>query len=311
MKWAVRERRACRLFGISRSVYRYEHRRDQQDALRRRLRELAAIRVRFGYLRLWALLRREGWQINRKRVYRLYKLEGLEVRTKKRHKIAGQARVPAPEAGSPNERWAIDFVSDRMADGSAFRVLTVVDHFSRLNLALEARRSFRGEGVVQVLERLAEEHGYPDFITLDNGPEFAGKALDQWAFAHGVRLDFIRPGKPVENCYIESFNGRFRDECLNVNVFFSITDATHKLAHWQSDYNNNRPHSALDGHTPNEFLRRFEAAFAQALSFDLDDEDPAARGSCQGKPSVGARGAGLDRTRRPAQRCLNEIEGAT
>ena len=169
LRWAIRERRACRLFALDRSSYRYKHHRDEQQALRRRLCELAAIRVRFGYLRLWALLRREGWCVNRKRVCRLYKLEGLEVRTKKRQKIAGQARVPAPQPGSPHERWAMDFVSDRLADGSAFRVLTVVDHFSRLNLALEARKSFRGETVAQVLDRLAEEHGYPDFITVDNG----------------------------------------------------------------------------------------------------------------------------------------------
>ena len=141
------------------------------------------------------------------------------------------------------------------------------------------------------------------------GSEFASKALDHWAFVHGVRLDFIRPGKPVENCCIESFNGRLRDECLNVNVFFSLADADRKLSHWRHDYNDLRPHSALDGDTPNEFLHRFEAALAEALSFDLDSHDPSGRKPCQGKPSVGACGAGLDRARGLPKDTLDEVEG--
>ncbi len=136
-----------------------------------------------------------------------------------------------------------------MADGTPFRVLTVVDYFSRLNVALEARKSFTGEAVSELLDQAAALHGYPDFITLDNGSEFASKALDHWAFVHGVQLDFIRPGRPVENCYIESFNGRVRDECLNVNVFFSLPDANQKLSFWRNDYNNFRLHGSLDGCT--------------------------------------------------------------
>ncbi|HYP15412.1 MAG TPA: IS3 family transposase [Bryobacteraceae bacterium] len=206
--WPIGERRACRLFRIGRSCYRYECHRDPQHALRQRLKELAAVRVRFGYLRLWAILRREGWQVNQKRVYRLYKLEGLEVRTKKRRKLASHARVPLPPSMAPHERWAMDFVSDRLVDGTPFRVFTVVDHFSRLNLALEARKSFTGEVVAALLDRVAAEQGYPDFITVENGSEFCSKALDAWATEHGVSLDFIRPGRPVENGLVESFNGR-------------------------------------------------------------------------------------------------------
>jgi putative transposase len=189
---------------MERSSRRYEVHRDPQQALRQRLKELAALRVRFGYRRLCTMLRREGWTVNPKRVYRLYKLDGLEVRTKKRRKIASHARVPLAQATAPNQRWAMDFVSDRLADGSMFRVLTVVDDFSRLNLALEARKSFRGERVSEVLNGLAAQHGYPAAITVDNGSEFASKAMDAWAVEHNVKLDFIRPGKPVENSFIES-----------------------------------------------------------------------------------------------------------
>ena len=290
--WPISERRGCRLFGMERSSHRYVHRRDPQQALRQRLKELAAVRVRFGYLRLWTMVRREGWQVNRKRVYRLYKLDGLEVRTKKRRKIASHARVPLAQAVAPNQRWAMDFVSDRLADGSGFRVLTIVDLFSRLNLALEAQKSFTGAQVSQVLETLARRHGSPASITLDNGTEFSSKAMDAWATEHGVKLDFIRPGKPVENGFIESFNGRLRDECLNVNVFFSVADANDKLQRWSRDYNGVRPHGALDGAAPEEFLARYN--WTKPLPLEFHFADKAGPIDCQGAPAGLASCHGLD-----------------
>jgi putative transposase len=305
----ISERRGCRLFQLDRSSYRYEHHRDPQHALRLRLKELAAVRVRFGYLRLWAMLRREGWQINRKRVYRLYKLEGLEVRTKKRRKMASHARVSPLAATAPHERWSMDFVSDRLVDGTPVRVLTVVDQFSRLNLALEARRSFSGEAVSRVLDIVAGRHGYPDRITVDNGSEFASNAMDAWASKHGVQLDFIRPGKPVENSYNESFNGRVRDECLNVTVFFSFADANEKLKAWAHDYNVVRPHGSLGGRTPCEYLNDFESAIRDLLPFDLDDPNKAGQQPCQGNPSGVAFGHDLDRAAGLPKMNYYEIEG--
>ena len=290
--WPISERHGCRLFLMERSSRRYAAHRDPQQALRQRLKELAAVRVRFGYRRLCAMLRREGWPVNLKRVYRLYKLDGLEVRTQKRRKIASHARVPLPPATAPNQRWAMDFVSDRLADGSMFRVLTIVDQFSRLNLALEARKSFRGERVAEVLNSLRARHGYPEAITVDNGSEFASQAMDAWAAQHGVKLDFIRPGKPVENSFIESFNGRLRDECLNVSVFFSVADANEKLQRWRQDYNAVRPHSSLDGSAPEEFLGRWDRA--KALPFEFHLADKAGRRDCQGNPVGAACGRDLD-----------------
>lgn len=239
------------------------------------------------------MLRREGWKVSRKRVYRLYKLDGLEVRTKKRRKIASQVRVPLPRATWPNQRWAMDFVTDRLVDGSMFRVLTIVDQFSRLNLALEVRKSFTGERVSEVLNGLAAQHGCPISITVDNGSEFSSKAMDTWAVQHDVKLDFIRPGKPVENGFIESFNGRLRDECLNVSVFFSLSDADEKLQRWSRDYNTVRPHGALDGAAPEEFLLHYHTE-AMPLPFELHFRDKAGRLGCQGDPAGVACGHDLD-----------------
>lgn len=259
-----------------------------------RLKELAAVRVRFGYLRLWALLRREGWQVNKKRVYRLYRMEGLEVRTKKRRKIASQARVPLATATAPNQRWAMDFVSDRLQDGTPFRVLTVVDQFSRLNLALKAQRSFTAEQVTHVLDEVIRSYGAPQSITNDNGSEFCSRAMDAWAVFRSVQLDFIRPGKPVENSIIESFNGRLRDECLNVNVFFSMSDVQQKLNRWKADYNGVRPHGSLDQQSPEEFLTAWIRSRSGPLPFDLYAADSAAGSGRQGDRTGVASGHGLD-----------------
>jgi len=235
---------------VHKGTLRYRLTRDRQDALRRRLRELAAVRVRFGYRRLTVLLRREGWRVNAKRIYRLYLDEGLTVRTKPRRKLASRIRVPLAAPTQPNERWSMDFVSARLADGRWFRTLTVMDIYTRESLALVADRSLTGVKVAVALNAVIAHRPAPAAITVDNGSEFVSRAMDAWAYAHDVRLEFIRPGKPVENAFIESFNGRLRDECLNVHVFASTAEAQVVLDAWRDDYNHLRPHSRLQDRTP-------------------------------------------------------------
>jgi putative transposase len=251
--YQLNELRTCELIGITRWSNRYQSRRDPQTELRVRLRDLASTRIRYGYRRLTVLLRREGWHVNTKRVYRLYREEGLELRMKKRAKRAAQTRIRLAEASYPNQRWSMDFVSDRLVDGRWFRILTVVDQYTRECLCAHAERSQSGEKVAEQLECVIALRGAPESITSDHGSEFAGRAMDYWAHQTGVKLDFIRPGKPVENGYIESFNGRLRDECLNVEVFLDLADAQLKIERWKSDYNQQRPHSALADRTPQEF----------------------------------------------------------
>ncbi len=284
------EKRACGLVGITRRINRYQSRREPQDDLRMRLRELAGSRVRYGYRRLKVLLRREGRQVNTKRVYRLYREEGLQVRTTKHVKRAAQARVPLPGAVRFNQRWSMDFVSDRLADGRWFRILTVVDQYTRECLCAHADLSQTGEKVVEQMQRLVALCGAPESITTDNGSEFAGQAMDVWAHQSGVKLDFIRPGCPVQNGYIESFNGRLRDECLNGEVFFSLADAREKLERWRQDYNRERPHSALADRTPGEFARRLEGR-----PFALPSVDKAASPACQGFAQAGPKAPALDK----------------
>ena len=259
-------------------------------ALRLRLRELAGSRVRYGYRRLTILLRREGWAVNAKRVYRLYRQEGLQVRTTKRAKRAGQARVALPGASWPNQRWSMDFVSDRFADGRWFRILTVVDQYTRECLCVHAERSQTGKKVAEQLNRIVARRGAPESITSDNGSEFVGKAMETWSYQTGVKLDFIRPGKPVENGFVESFNGRLRDECLNVEVFFDVTDARTKLERWQADFNHNRPHSSLDDRTPGEFA----VAAAAEQPFALPTVDKAVSTAGQGFAHAGQKTPALD-----------------
>ncbi len=251
---AMSERRACRLVGIGRATHRYQGRRPAHAAVRERLCALAAERPRWGYRRLAVLLAREGHVLNHKLVHRLYREEGLTVRRRRKKRVA-TARVPLAAPTRPNERWAMDFVSDAVGDGRKLRCLTVVDAFTRECPAIEVDTSLPGERVARVLDRLVAERGAPTAITVDNGPELAGKALDAWAYRHGVRLDFITPGKPVENAFIESFNGKFRDECLNQHWFLSVPDARFHIERYRRDYNEVRPHSALDNKTPAEFAR--------------------------------------------------------
>ena len=199
------------------------------------------------------MLKREGWEVNAKRIYRPYTEEGLIVRTQKRRERAQRQRIPSRQAVGPNQKWSMDFVAQRLADGRWIRVLTVVDQFTRECLVLHADTALSGEKVALALDAVVARRGAPQSITVDNGTEFASRAMDVWAYQNRVHLDFIRPGHPVENGYIESFNGRLRDECLNVEVFFTLADARRKLALWHHDYNHHRPHSALDDRTPAEF----------------------------------------------------------
>lgn len=263
---------------LVRSSQRYESRRDRQDGLRRKLKDLAATYVRYGYRRLTVLLRREGWKVNAKRIYRLYREEGLIVRTKQRKKMARRERIPAPVATRPNQCWSMDFVSDKLADGRSFRILTMVDQYTRECTGLTADRSMSGAKVVEALNgAIVESGGAPQSITCDNGSEFAGRTLEAWAIGHGMQLIFIRPGRPVENGFIESFNGRLRDECLNVEWFRSLDEARQKLAAWRHHYNHERPHSALRDQTPSSVAaqhRRMEVGRFALLSLSKALGDP-------------------------------------
>ena len=248
-------RKACLLVGMARASYDYRPvMAGHDEKLRERMRELAHQRRRFGCPRIHLLLRREGLVVNHKRTERIYREEGLSLRKRKGKKTAAMTRVILRTAERPNERWSMDFVTDSIVTGRRFRALVIVDDYSRECPAIEVDTSLGGRRVVQVLERLAETRGLPEVITIDNGPEFAGKALDEWAYCKGVKLNFIRPGKPIENAYAESFIGRLRDECLNENWFISLKDARDIIESWRIDYNNGRPHSSLGGLTPKEYV---------------------------------------------------------
>jgi putative transposase len=253
----VSERRACQAIGIHRSSYRYLSKAQDHTALRMRIRDLAATRVRYGYRRLHVLLKREGWQVNHKRVYRLYRREGLSLRLKTRKKRISTPRMPQSLPTAPNQRWSMDFMSDSLYDGRRFRVLTLVDNMTRESHAIEASRSFSGQAVAAILDRLAQTMGLPQVIQVDNGPEFVSKALDEWGHRHQVKLAFSRPGTPTDNPFIEAFNGRFRQECLDQNWFTSLDDARTIIESWRQDYNTVRPHTALDQLTPAAFKEKW------------------------------------------------------
>ena len=215
---------------------------------------------RFGYRRLHVLLGREGFAVNHKRVYRRYRAEGLAVRRTRRIRLASDPRVPLPVVVRLNQQWNMDFTLDSLAKGRRFRTLSIVDACTRECPAIEVDTSLPGARVVRVLERLADKRGLPKVIVVDNGPEFVCKAVDQWAHAHGVELQFIRPGKPIENAYIESFNGKLPGECLDQHWFLTLDQARRTIEAWRQDYNEVRPHSVLENLTPAEVIRRWEAA---------------------------------------------------
>lgn len=219
-----------------------------------RIRDLAKTRVRYGYFRIYILLRREGWRVNHKRVYRLYREEGLSLRLKRpRRHVSAANRERRPGATAPNELWSMDFVSDALFDGRRLRALTIIDAFTREALAIEVDQGIKGEQVVAAVKQLALVRGAPRTIRVDNGPEFVSKILDRWAYENGATLDFSRPGKPTDNAFVESFNGRLRDECLNAHWFLSLADARSKIEAWRRQYNESRPHTALGWLTPQEF----------------------------------------------------------
>jgi putative transposase len=253
-EWRMTERRACGLLSVCRMTVRYEPRRPDDTVIRVRLRELAAVRRRWGYRRLGVLLRREGLLVNHKRVYRIYREEGLSVRRRKRKRGVSTGRIPLLRPERPGEVWGLDFVSDTLAWGRKLRMLTVLDLYTREALAIEVDTSLSGGRVARVLDRIIGERSEaPREIVLDNGPELTSKAMDQWAYERGVRLHFIEPGKPVQNCFVERFNGTLRDECLNEHWFTSLQDARRIVETWRIDYNTVQPHGSLDDRTPEEF----------------------------------------------------------
>jgi len=259
-RYEVSERQSCLVMRVNRGAYRRQPARDEQAFLRMRIKEIASTRIRYGYRRIHVLLLREGWQVNHKWVYRLYKEEGLNLRNKSKRKSISAPRAPEKGLASAiNDCWAMDFVSDQLYNGKRFRALTILDMYSRESLDIFADKSIKGETVAYVLDELKEKRGLPKRIKVDNGPEFISRALDAWAYFNKVKLDYSRPGTPTDNAYVESFNGSFRDECLNVNWFMSLEDARDKIERWRMDYNEFRPHSALTYLTPAEFARKSRA----------------------------------------------------
>ena len=254
--YELSQRRAGRLIGIANSSLRYRSKRVDDSDLRARLRAVAAERPRFGYRRLGVMLEREGISVNHKRLHRLYREEGLVLRRKRRQRASTAVRAPLVAPRRAGERYSMDFMSDSLATGRGFRTLNIVDDYTRECLAIEVDMSLPGERVARVLDRLVESGRKPDVIVLDNGPEFAGRLLDTWAVRNKVQLRFIDPGKPIQNAYIESFNARLRDECLNQHWFTSLEEARAVIEEWREDYNRDRPHSSLDNQTPEQFARR-------------------------------------------------------
>ena len=254
--YALKMRRACRLVKQSRSVQYYRSIKDRRDDLRARMRELAQARVRYGYRRIHVLLRRDGWQLGKNQMYRLYTEKQLQLRSKlpKRRKMV-IVRRERPQAQAANDVWSLDFVADQLANGTRFRALTVVDIFTREALAIEVGQRLAGEHVVNVLNRLVAQRRAPRYLFVDNGSEFSGRLLDLWAYHCKARIDFSRPGKPTDNCYVETFNGSLRDECLNLHWFETLEDAKAIIEAWRRDYNETRPHMALKDAAPEEYAR--------------------------------------------------------
>jgi putative transposase len=251
------ERRACRVIGCPRTTLRRTLVRRADPQLLERLRSVAYERPRFGYRRVHVMLRREGFSSGLRHVRRLYKEEGLAVRRRKRKQRAVIIRRPRVSPMRPNERWSMDFVSDQVADGRRFRTFNVVDDFTRECLAIDVNPSMPAARVTRVLDDIVSQRGRPRSIVVDNGTEFTSVIFNQWAHRHGVDVQFIRPGKPVENAFAESFNGKFRDECLNQEWFTSMTHARGVIEIWRSDYNSVRPHSSLNDLPPSEFALRW------------------------------------------------------
>lgn len=258
--YLVSERRACRLLRFTRTSYRYRSYRDPRTALRQRMHEIASARVRYGYRKIRVLLQREGFEVSKKVVYRVYREEGLSLRYRASRRRRAQATRPQrPIATTANQAWSLDFVCDQLSTGERFRALTIVDVFTREALAIKVGRHLRSAHVVAVVDQLTRSRGKPIALLCDNGSEFTSQVIDLWAYQNGVRIDYSRPGKPTDNAFIESFNGTFRDECLNAHWFESLKDAIAVVEAWRVEYNESRPHRALGEVPPAEYARRFKA----------------------------------------------------
>ncbi len=252
----VSTRRACGVMVATRSTLYYKSRRVEQAALRKRIREIAETRVRYGYKRIHVLLQREGWRVNHKRVHRLYREEGLQMRHKTpKRRVSAKLREDRCPATAPNQCWSMDFMADELFNGRRIRVLTIVDNFSRVSPVIEVGHSLKAVDVVAALQKAVKRNGKPKTIRVDNGPEFVSKELDLWAYANEVVLDFSRPGKPTDNAFIEAFNSRVRAECLNRHWFLSLDDVIEKIECWWVNYNLLRPHSAIGNPTPAQFTQ--------------------------------------------------------
>lgn len=250
--------RAYKLVGLRSSTYYYRsHSKRDDTKLRAKLVEIAQKRIRWGCPRIYEIARREGFSDNYKRVERLYGELGLSLKKRSKKKLRGHLRLVLPEPQRPNDIWSMDFVSETLFDQRRFRCFTVVDDFTRENIMIYSDRSIRSEKIVSIFEGLKHTRGLPKMIVCDNGPEFISQNLDIWAYKNKVDLKFIQPGKPVQNAYIESFNGKFRDECLNQHWFLNLEDARVEIEKWRKDYNENRPHSSLRMKTPSEFAKEY------------------------------------------------------
>ena len=265
-QFSISQRRACRLVAIDRSSARYQARMvDDEPNLRSALEELAQRHPRYGYRRLWVELRRGGYAVNHKRVYRLYRQARLKLRRKAGRRLTHRG-APLAQLTRPNQQWALDFVHDRIGDGRALRVLTIIDEFTRECLATEADTGISSRQVAMTLERILETRPQPCSLRCDNGPEFRSRYFNGWCKSRRIELEYIAPGRPTQNGYIESFNGKLRDECLNLNCLRNLNDARKRIGRWREHYNSSRPHSALGYLAPEKFAAQWNAALTRTAA---------------------------------------------
>ena len=264
--YPVGTRRSCQILRCNRATFYYRPKLAAKNAaLLTQIKTIAETRVHYGYRRITDRLHMQGWRVNHKRVYRLYRLAALRVRRHRRRRKAAVVRGPRMTATRPNQVWSMDFVHDRLSDGRAIRLLTMIDVYTRECIALEARRSWKSTDVVDVLRRLLDARAKPYCITCDNGSEFCAMPMDHWAYDNNVKLDYSRPGKPVDNCYIESFNALVRRELLNASYFESLDEAQRTAAKWRQEYNEVHPHSSLGHRSPQSFAQAWVAQFESPL----------------------------------------------
>ena len=269
-RFGLSQRRASALAGISRTVFNYKPRINKlNEKIRKRLKTLAAKYRKYGAWKFYIILRREGFQVNHKRIERIYRMECLSLRIRRRKKLKAIARIDLPAPTRANEYWSMDFIHDKLWLGKRFRVLSIVDTYTRECLGLEVDTSLGGERVKRVLEAISQQRGLPEAIVVDNGPEFISQIIDEWAYRRQVKLDFIRPGKPTDNPYVESFHGKFREECLNAHYFLSMSEAKMIIKEWRDEYNTFRPHRSLKGLTPQEFAAKQQPDIIPELNLQL------------------------------------------